>query len=448
MLAVAASVILAGLAAVLISKRLETDRVIWTMVVGPVAAAMAWLALQLHRANLLGNAVRVTPEGLPELHSVLEEVRDRLAYHRRVDVYVTDRVSGLMSLTSLFGTRIIMIEGDLVATLLSEGRRSELTFLVARFIGALKSERDRIWPLRLLVTLARPIGLVNVFIWPYDRAVVYSGDQIGLATAGDLDAALHALDRLMVGGTLAPSLRDAGVFGQASHVRRRRLPRLAQLFNRRPHLANRYVNLMAFAERHAPEQQAALVAALGVDLPARTPHRSWHPSRRRLLTPAAGALATALVIAAAAYLLPDGTMTGAEAKPDATGALVAHVPPSFAGSCAPGEDVQRPFRRRLAAAVVCTAAAPASVDYYQYEDDAALQAAFDEVSRLEDAGCGEDGPIPAAGWRAGGSGRERDRVDRRGAADPRAGRRARYGARRAPALVAARFGPNLTLNSR
>ena len=138
-LAVAASVILAGLAAVLISKRLETDRVIWTMVVGPVAAAMAWLALQLHRANLLGNAVRVTPEGLPELHSVLEEVRDRLAYHRRVDVYVTDRVSGLMSLTSLFGTRIIMIEGDLVATLLSEGRRSELTFLVARFIGVLRA---------------------------------------------------------------------------------------------------------------------------------------------------------------------------------------------------------------------------------------------------------------------------------------------------------------------
>jgi hypothetical protein len=31
---------------------------------------------------------------------------------------VTDRVSGLMTLTSLFGTRIIMIEGDLVAALI------------------------------------------------------------------------------------------------------------------------------------------------------------------------------------------------------------------------------------------------------------------------------------------------------------------------------------------
>ena len=156
------------------------------------------------------------------------------------------------------------------------------------------------------------------------------------------------------------------------------------------------------------------------------------------------------MIAAAAYLLPDGTMTGAEAKPDATGALVAHVPPSFAGSCVPGEDVQRPFRRRLAAAVVCTAAAPASVDYYQYEDDAALQAAFDEVVHgVEDAGCGEDGTYPGgrlACWRIKGASVIAWTDER--AADPRAGRRARYGARRAPALVAARFRPNLSLKSR
>ncbi len=398
-LAVAASVVLAGVAGVLIAKRLQTDQVIWTIVIGPVAAAFAWLALQLHRANLLGNAVRVTPESLPELHAVLDEVRVALDYHRRVDVYVTDRVSGLMTLTSLFGTRIIMIEGDLAATLLEDGRRRELTFLVARFIGALKSQRDRIGPLRLLVTLARPIGVVNVFIWPYDRAVVYSGDQIGLAVCGELDAALNALDRLLVGGTLGPSVRDAGVFDQASQVRRRRLPRLAQLFNGRPHLANRYVNLMAFAERHAPDQQAAMVAALGEagatrlgDLAGRTPHRSWHPSRRRLVTPLAGALAAALVIAAAAFLLPAGTMTGAEAKPDPTSDLLAHVPPSFAGSCVPGEDIQRPFLRRLHAAVVCTPAAPTSVDYYRYADTAALDAAYEEVVHgVEELGCGQPG---------------------------------------------------------
>jgi hypothetical protein len=397
-LAVAASVILAGLAVVLFAKRLERDQVIWTMAAGPAALAFGWVVLQIARAHLLGNAVRVTPESLPELDEVVEDVKQRLGYHRRVDVYVTDRVSGLMTLTSLFGTRIIMIEGDLVASLINDGKRPELTFLVARFIGALQSQRDRVVPLRLLVTIARSIGVVNVLIWPYDRAVVYSGDQIALAIAGDLDAALNALDRLLVGGTLGPSVRDAGVFDQASQIRSRRLPRIAQLFHRQPHLANRYVNLMAFAERYTPEQRAAVVAAMGEagatrlgDLAKRTPHRSWHPSRRRLLTPAAGALATALVIAASALLLPAGGASGNQ-KVDPTLALLDHVPPSFAGSCVPAaEGIQGPLGRRLSASVVCTAAAPASVEYYRYGDRRAMQAAFDGLTNgVKDAGCGED----------------------------------------------------------
>ena len=399
-LAVAASMMLAGLAVVLFAKRVERDQVLWTMAAGPAALALGWAVLQVARAQLLGNAVRVTPDSLPELAEVIEDVRTRLGYHRRVDVYVTDRVSGLMSLTSLFGTRIILIEGDLVASLLENGRRSELTFLIARFVGALQSQRDRFVPLRLLVTITRSIGVVNILIWPYDRAVVYSGDQIGLAVSGDLDAALNALDRLLVGGSLGPSVRDAGVFDQASQIRRRALPRMAQLFHRRPHLASRYVNLMAFAERHAPEQRAATVAAMGEAgatqlgaLANRTAHRSWHPRRRRLLTPAAGALAAAAVVAAAAFLLPAGTMTGeAGAKPDPTSALLSHVPASFAGSCVPGEDIQPPFTRRLAAAVVCTAAAPASVDYYQYESGAAVTNAFRDVTRgVENLGCSEGG---------------------------------------------------------
>ena len=293
-LAVVASVILAGLAAVMILKRFETDHVIWTMVVGPAAAALGWAALQLHRAHLLGNALRVTPESLPELHAVLEDVRTRLEYDRRVDVYVDDRVDGLMSLTSLFGTRIILIEGDL-ARRPARGWPPPRADLPAGPLHRIAQEPAR--PDRP----AAPAGhadaadrVVNVFIWPYDRAVIHTGDQIGLATCGDLDAALNALDRLLVGGTLGPSVRDAGVYDQAARVRRQALPRLAQLFSRAPHVTNRYVNLMAFAERHAPEQRAATVAAMDEagatrlgDLAGRTPHRSWHPRRRRVLIPAA-----------------------------------------------------------------------------------------------------------------------------------------------------------------
>jgi hypothetical protein len=78
-------------------------------------------------------------------------------------------------------------------------------------------------------------------------------------------------------------------------------------------------------------------------------------------------------------------------KPDPALALLDHVPPSFAGSCLPGEGIQGPLGRRLSASVVCTAAAPASVDYYQYGDRRAMQAAFDGITKgVKDAGCGKD----------------------------------------------------------
>ena len=53
--------------------------------------------------------------------------------------------------------------------------------------------------------------------------------------------------------------------------------------------------------------------------------------------------------------------------------------------------------------VVCTAAAPTSVDYYQYRDRRAMEAALAGITAgVKDAGCGEDARYPAgryACWR-------------------------------------------------
>ena len=113
------------------------------------------------RAQLLGNALRATPESLPQLDEVVEDVRAQLGYQRPVDVYVTDRVSGLMTLNSLFRHPDHHDRARPRGPLLEDGKRSELTFLIARFSGALQSQRDRGVPLRLLVTVARSIGIVN-----------------------------------------------------------------------------------------------------------------------------------------------------------------------------------------------------------------------------------------------------------------------------------------------
>ena len=101
------------------------------------------------RSRLLGGAVRISETTLPELQAVLNEVRARLDYHKHVDVYIKDKVDGGSVMTSYLGTRLIQIEGGLVAELLGDERYNELTYLIARHIGQLKARHERLFPVYL-----------------------------------------------------------------------------------------------------------------------------------------------------------------------------------------------------------------------------------------------------------------------------------------------------------
>ena len=224
-------------------------------VVGSLALAtvLIWFTQQIRRARLLGRSVKVGPDTMPELQALLDEVRATLQYDRRVDVYVVDKESKPISMSSYLGTRIIVIEGGLVAELLAPERRPQLVFLIGRSIGALKAKHAR---LDLFVALLQAINAVRYMtplLLPWYRATTYSGDQIGMVCCGDLAAALEATRRLLVGKELASDLGAGAVLPQAHLVQRRLLPRFAQLFSAEPHNTNRYANLLCFGRYHDPE---------------------------------------------------------------------------------------------------------------------------------------------------------------------------------------------------
>jgi hypothetical protein len=388
-LALAATVFVGGLMGVLLVKALERDQVFITLAFGIVVAGFTWGALQVHRARLLGGAVRVTSDSLPEVHGLLEDAREQLDYRKRVDVYVSSDVDGLAVLTNFLGVRLILLDGDLVATLLREGKRRELEFIIARFIGALKAKHERLAPIRVLLTAVRPLGLVGPLLWPYERAVVYSGDQIGMACCADLDAALAALDRLMVGGLLASDVHERGVLAQAAEVRQRRLPRLAELLSRQPHLTSRYVNLLCFAERYCPEERQRVVAGMTSDaerelsaLASRSPHRSWDPRRRRTLAPVLGIATVSATLSVAMLLLPapPASEQDIDGRQSAELELLAHIPPAFAGTCTPAGRTGNPLEAGRSAGVLCTAAAPEVVEYHRYQSEEAMHRVFTKVA--------------------------------------------------------------------
>jgi hypothetical protein len=221
-----------------------------------------WVAIQLSRARLLGRSVRVDASTFPEVQAIVAEVCATLDYHRKLEVYITDKVTTGIVSTSLLGTRLIVIEGGLVADLLQPAKRPQLTFLVGRSIGALRARHARLEVLIRVLEAAEVLKYVAPFIRPYYRATAYSGDQIGMMCCSDLEAALEATRRLLVGSELASQMTSGAAVPQALIVKRRILPRLVQLLAVEPHVTNRYANLLCFGRYHAPEMWAAMSASM------------------------------------------------------------------------------------------------------------------------------------------------------------------------------------------
>lgn len=322
-----------------------------------------WLSTQVLRAHLLGHAARVSVDNLPEVQAVLDDVRIQLDYDRPVDVYVMDQVESHALLVKLLSTRMILLGGDFVADTLSAERRAELSFLIARFIGALKAKHLRLQPVRLAIVALEKLGFLNLFLYPYNRATVYSGDQIGLVCCGDLRAALRVLGGLMVGTKLAPELGLGGILDQAVGVRRYWLPRLRQLFLSHPHLTSRYLNLLAFAEKVDPAMYHALAAELDERAQRRLSSALGrdHGARPRRGRRALGLAATLTILVALGTGLTLRMVAAAPNDPSAPDPTIA---PPEATTTTTGQQSPPPPPMELArsATASASATAPSSVD--------------------------------------------------------------------------------------
>jgi hypothetical protein len=359
---------------------------------------LIWLGLQVYRSRLLGGAVRVSETTLPELQMVFDQVRARLDYRKQVDVYVKDKVDGGSLMTSYLGTRLIEIEGGLVADLLDQEHQAELIYLIGRHIGQLKARHQRLTLIFLAISVIDSVKLLQPFLAPYLRATAKSGDQIGAACCGDIQATAATMNRLLVGKELGPQLVIKGLLDQAAMVRRRWLPRLAQLFMSLPHATNRYLNLLAFFARVAPKEINAWRATLDLDTARRLSavldaSANRRPPRRHpsLLSTSLALLVTGGVLAASGWFF-FGHLASARAAQAASQELLSHAPVGFAATCVslPADAAQG-----VDAKAEChpnALGSGGSVVYLHYRTQVAMQAAFDQAAQGVPTGNCSPGP--------------------------------------------------------
>jgi len=211
-----------------------------------------WFGLSIAKANLMANSVRVSEKNFPAIHEVAMEVKYTLDYQKAIDIYIIEEGSVNAFLAKFFQTKFIVLNSELVKDMLDNGKLVQMKWIIARFVGALKAKHFRLDLLRIVIDSIEKIKIFNLLILPYERAMQYSGDQIGLAVCNDLNQAMTAFDKFMVGNDLAHRVEFQGLVEQAIDVRDSFFATLARLFSTHPHMVSRYLNLLAFARWRYP----------------------------------------------------------------------------------------------------------------------------------------------------------------------------------------------------
>jgi hypothetical protein len=365
--------------------------------------ALIWLGLQIYRSLLFGGAIKVSEETLPRLSGIIESVRQGLDYRRRVDVYVADKGPDPITMWNYMGTRIILIEGALVADLQEEEKQKQLVFLLGSMFGRLKARHHQMALVDAWIEGQENLVGLRMFFAPYFRATTYSGDQIGASCCGDVAATAALMNRLLVGKELSPSLATQGALDQAAVVHSRWLPRYSQLFMNMPHLTNRYLNLLAFLAKTSPEATAAYLNTLDDVARQRisavlsaSPH--YRPSTRRKehAQTLAAVTVTALFLVGAGlvlvkpadpvpYFVPTPIITPTSAAPTTESdveRLRAYIPKNFSSSCVAGRETDPDVLAGLVTELSCAPGVlgPSVVNYLQYQDRASMERAFSSLS--------------------------------------------------------------------
>jgi hypothetical protein len=422
-LAASASILLGGLGLLVALRFATVFEIVRIAAILLAALGSVWWLVQVHRAKLLGGAARVTPQTFPVLSAAADEVKRQLDYAQPVEIFVLAQMDDSVLLTSFFGTHVLIMEGALVAELVKPENRPQLDFILATFFGKLKIKALAWAPAHIAINALKLPHFLNFLFAPWERATVYTGDQVAATCCGSLDESIIALNRLLVGKDLARDVGMGGLMSQAAWVRRAWLPRLQQLYSYYPHLTNRYLNLLSFADQSAPGEARAFRDRIDPATDARVRDVSARLARQRERGPRRGlvavSIAASIVIVSLAALgmfsnIPQqalagfsGNATGStpadpppthSASPmpttDPIAALESHVPAAFASTCS--AVTPQPAVTGLVATISCTpaeAGSPRTVQYYQFADTADMNAAFENAANglPENGACDQGG---------------------------------------------------------
>jgi hypothetical protein len=214
--------------------------------------------MEIFYAIFIGNSILVTELNYPRIFQLTNELKQRLDVDKTIDVFVYEQGTFNAYMRRLFFRRAVFLNSEVLESGVSD---DEVRWVVGRFVGYWRAQKDAGlagW----LIRMTERLGVFNLLIFPYERALVYTGDRLGLAViGGDISTALAAMQKLLVGRQLGYSVNPLGLIDQHRRVKGFIFPFLARVPIPYPHTTARYVDMLAFAKRTYPEPFSRFYAA-------------------------------------------------------------------------------------------------------------------------------------------------------------------------------------------
>ncbi len=165
-------------------------------------AFVPWVLGQFFKAQLLGNAIRVSASQYQEIHACLEKYCRLLNIQRLPEVYVVNGNGMMNVMAAKFArTKHITPFSGLVDLMLASGSTDELNFINGHELGHHAAGHTSLWRNLLLA----PSRFIPPFDSAYPQAKELTAHRIRLFLADDKEAANHGLIGLACGRrTLMP----------------------------------------------------------------------------------------------------------------------------------------------------------------------------------------------------------------------------------------------------
>lgn len=205
---------------------------------------MIWFTGKVFKAALLMNLVEVNENNFTRIYQMIDNAKKTLDYKKDISAYVwSGSVVGLNILHHL-DRKILVIE----SAFLEDSPSDEiLDFTIMFHVARLKTKSEYFALFTKIISGIEKLFILNILLYPFERATVYTADRIAMVYSGKPDYAQQAFSREMVGTELGSTVNINAVAEQGLQCKGF-FAWLARSYSSFPGYSHRFVELNKFNE--------------------------------------------------------------------------------------------------------------------------------------------------------------------------------------------------------